>query len=307
MRQIVTAGELYTDIDVLACALSYASLLNLQGLQAEAVLPAPLNVTVAKSIGENALNYSLELKYDPRECEFIIVDISNTEHYAKFVPLERVVKVFDHHFYDDISKLKKLLGNNAVIEHVGACATLIWEEYKKEGFFNAISPFNALLLYSAILSNTLDFKASVTTERDKKAAFEIESLNFIPKNWKQQYYSEIEEELHVDPEKYMQLDTKKVEILGAMVAITQLELWDSKEFLAATSERMHSFMKDQNVPLAFITSPCISEGRNYFVAMNPETEQILHKVWPELVFQNGMASSSKLYLRKEILPKLLDL
>src|SRR3989344_4504224 len=111
---IVTTGQPFTDIDALACAIAYTELLRLEGKDAEAVLPGPLN----KSITNEIKSWNL-----------------------KFLKTEMV----------------------------GACATLIWEEYVKRKKSNEISEMSGNLLSTAIISNTLNFNAMVTTDRDKKS------------------------------------------------------------------------------------------------------------------------------------------
>lgn len=306
-KMIITAGDLWSDIDILACALSYEQLLRLEGKDAQAVLTAPLNLTVTKDIRDKGLVFENEFRYEYEEVDFIVVDISLPQYYAKFVDLDKVVEVFDHHFYDELGDLKARLGSSCHIEKVGACATLIWEEFKKRGYSQQIAPLNALLIYTAIISNTLDFKAGVTTDRDILASKELLEIANPPSNWKQRYYEQIEESIMLDPISNMQLDTKKIDLKSGSIAITQIELWDSSKFFEENNKILDDFLASQNTNFAFITSPSIDKGCNYLYALNLQTEDLLKKIWPELEFNNRIANTSKLYLRKEILPLLLNL
>ena len=47
---VVTAGQTFNDIDVLACAIAYSELLLLEGKKSEVVLPGPLNNSVTNII-----------------------------------------------------------------------------------------------------------------------------------------------------------------------------------------------------------------------------------------------------------------
>ena len=58
---IVTSGQPFTDIDALACTLAYTELLNLEGKNAFAVLPGPLN----KSITEKIKSWNLDFLKKP--------------------------------------------------------------------------------------------------------------------------------------------------------------------------------------------------------------------------------------------------
>lgn len=306
-KLIITAGDLWSDIDILACALAYEQLLRLEGKDARAVLTAPLNLTVTKDIRDLGLDFEQEFHYDKDEVEFIVVDISLPQYYAKFVDLNKVVEVFDHHFYDELGDLKARLGNSCHIEKVGACATLIWEEFQKRGFSKQISPLNALLIYTAIISNTLNFKAGVTTDRDIKASEELIKIANPPHDWKQRYYEQIEESIMKDPIANMQLDTKIIDLKSGSIAITQIELWDSSRFFKSNSDILDNFLYSQDTKFAFITSPSINKGCNYLYALNSQSEELLKSIWPELEFKNKIAQTKKLYLRKEILPLLLNL
>jgi inorganic pyrophosphatase/manganese-dependent inorganic pyrophosphatase len=305
-KLIITAGDLWSDIDILACALAYEQLLRLEGKDARAVLSAPLNLTVTKDIRDLGLDFEQEFHYDNNKVEFIVVDISLPQYYAKFVDLNKVVEVFDHHFYDELGDLKARLGNSCHIEKVGACATLIWEEFQKRGFSKQISPLNALLIYTAIISNTLNFKAGVTTDRDIKASEELIKIANPPHDWKQRYYEQIEESIMKDPIANMQLDTKIIDLKSGSIAITQIELWDSSRFFESNSEILDNFLYSQDTKFAFITSPSINKGVNYLYALNSQSEELLKSIWPELEFKNKITQTKKLYLRKEILPLLLN-
>lgn len=236
-----------------------------------------------------------------------MVDISLSQYYAKFVDLNKVVEVYDHHFYDELGDLKARLGNSCHIEKVGACATLIWEEFKERGYANKISPLNALLIYTAIISNTLDFNAGVTTDRDIIASKELMEIANPAANWKQRYYEQIEEAIMSDPIANMQLDTKRINLKSGSIAITQIELWDSSKFIDENRGILDNFLASQDTKFAFVTSPSINKGCNYLYALNSQTEELLKKIWPDLVFNNKIANTRKLYLRKEILPLLLNL
>jgi len=174
---VITAGETFTDIDVFACVCAYAELLNLEGKKTEIVLPGVLNSSITPTLQSWKIPYVTA----PTETDYdvVIVDVSELAYVAKFVKPEQVVEVYDHRFgFQDFWKEK--IGDNAHIEYVGACATLIWEEYKKRGYAEKISKVSANLLTIAILSNTLNFGASVTDQRDVVAFEDLKKYIDLP-------------------------------------------------------------------------------------------------------------------------------
>jgi len=88
------------------------------------------------------------------------------------------------------------LTHSAFIEPVGACATLIWERFKKAGLQHSISNLSANLLYTAIFANTLSFKSHVATDRDKIASKELLKHIDLPGDWKPTYYAEVAEKFN---------------------------------------------------------------------------------------------------------------
>ena len=83
MKIVVTSGQPFTDIDALACAVAYAELLRLTKKDAVAILPGPLNKTITEKIRKWKLNYST--KPYSKNANYILVDISDPEYFAKFV------------------------------------------------------------------------------------------------------------------------------------------------------------------------------------------------------------------------------
>ena len=224
MRKIVvTSGQPFTDIDALACATAYMELLKKEGKEAETVLPGSLNKSITKKIKKWKLNFSKNPKFN--HAKYVLVDISEPNYFAAFVKENDVVEIFDHR-YGFEKYWKERLGKNSRIEMVGACATLIWEEFVARVDPLKISELSANLLSTAIISNTLNFQASVTTQRDKDSFKEMAKFTNLPRNWAETYYSEQDKEVEGDIKSAILNDTKNIEPI-----IVQLELWDSKKII----------------------------------------------------------------------------
>ena len=93
---IVTAGEKFTDIDALACAIAYAELLRLEGRNVEVVLPGPLNCSVTPTIK----SWGLEFYFKPLFSEYssVLVDISEESHFADCVKDHSISEIYDHRY-----------------------------------------------------------------------------------------------------------------------------------------------------------------------------------------------------------------
>lgn len=296
MIYIITAGDEYIDIDGLACCIAYQNLLTLKGLKSIVLLPGPLNETVPNSL-RNIL-YKKSLNKDPNETyEYIIMDVSNPDFLSKIIENEKIVELYDHRSSYE-SYWKEKLGEKAKIEMVGACATLIWEEFVKTNL--NIDEEGGILLYTAILSNTLNLKSQVTTDRDIKALEEIRKQIKIPENWEANYFNEVSEAILKNPREAMMNDTKKVTINGVDYKIIQIELWDNETFVKKNMKLIEELLNTEN---SFFTSPNISQGFNYIVAKNEELKEKLKRV-VGAEFNGNLVKTNKLWLRKEIMREL---
>ena len=302
---IVTSGESFTDIDAFACAIAYAELLNLEGKTAGAVLPGVLNNSITPAIRSWRLAYSVQPPFE--NYDSVIVDVSEPAHVAKCAPIQSVIEVYDHRFgFEKIWKDK--IGKNAHIEPVGACTTLIWEEFKKRGFKDKISTASANILLIGTVSNTLDFGAQVTHERDIKAFKELSLIADLPKNWKASYFEDQTKSLLEDPVAAIRLDTKILSIPGMDFLLTmgQMELWNAKGFVDAHAQDIENALSAFNAPDWFMSLPSISEKKSRLYAKSQKVKDLLKKA-VGATFKGNLGMTDKLWLRKEIRKKLIDM
>jgi len=288
---VVTSSQRYTDIDGLACALAYREIES----NVRVVLPGPLNQSVTPTIKSWPLNFMTELI--PGEYQFIVMDISDPEWMANFAKEGKIIKIYDHRFGFE-GYWKDRLGENAKIEPVGACATLIWEEFKKKA--KVPGKTSANLLYTAIISNTLNFKSSVTTTRDIKAIKELKPFTSLPSDWTKKYYQEVEAGIYQDPIGSVLGDSKG----DGRYLIGQIELWDSRNFINKHLKEIETAMESYGRQDWFFTSPSISEGKNYLLCKNEAIKDKLKGII-DAQFEGNLGTTKKLWLRKEIL-KLLN-
>lgn len=99
--------------------------------------------------------------------EVVLVDCHHPAQLPHIADLRKVVLIIDHHPDGDAAAFPNAVVRN---EPVGAAATLVAErvaERRREA--RALRPEHAALLACAIASNTLDFAAPSTTDRDCSA------------------------------------------------------------------------------------------------------------------------------------------
>lgn len=301
----VTASKYTNDIDALACVIAYTELLNLQNINAVGYLTEEPNSSITDEI--KSWGYKYEEKPNEETVSFVIVDASYPEQFPDFVITEKIIGIYDHH--SGFEKYwSEQIGDKSKIELIGACATLIWEEYKKLGFADQISQASAKLLYAAIISNTLNFKAEITSPRDVVAFKDLSLLVDLPKTWIEKYFLDQEDSVYKNPREAIINDIKIIEFpnLKMKVTIGQMELWDTKKFVADYKPLIKEVLNEFDHNQWFFNSPCISKGRNYIYSENEELKGILEKLL-DIKFKNGVAETKDLMLRKEIVKKLQNI
>lgn len=298
---VVTSGEAYVDIDAVACAIAYAELLQLEGKSAEVVFPGVLNASITPSLRALGLDYSTEPSQI--QSKYVVVDVSEPEFIAKCAVLDDIVEVFDHHPGFETYWSTKL-GSGSRIESIGACATLIWEEFKKRGQDSAVSEKSTRLLLAAIVSNTLNFGAVITHERDREAYEELSQKVQLPHNWVQEYFLEQEQAIMTDLVEAITSDTKVLSFpqLESPVVVGQLELWDGERFLKSYEKEVQSALRHFSHPQSIMNILSLSEGKSRFYSQNQTLKEIFSRVLG-VKFEGDFGVADRLWLRKEILRK----
>jgi inorganic pyrophosphatase/exopolyphosphatase len=286
---VVTTGQAFADIDAVGCAIAYAELLRLEGKSAEVVLPGALNNSVTESVRAWGLEY-LTAPTHP-DTEYVIVDISDPAHIADCAKGGTVTEVYDHHpGFENYWQDK--IGERSHIEPIGAAATLIWEEFKKRGHAEHISPLSARLLAVAILSNTLNFGAVITHERDHTAYAELMTIAPLTDDWIAEYFTEQEQTVTKDVRQSIISDTKVLVPPAFPITLTigQLELWDGSSFLSTHTDAISSALESFGHDHWIMSIPSLSEKKNHFYTKNEEVERLFSSGLG-ITFQGDFTSS----------------
>lgn len=294
---IVTSGSKYIDIDAYAGCIAYANLLNLKGIKAKAVSTATFNESITKSL--MSLNIKLDKYTENENNEFVIVDVSNKKYFDNIVKEDSIIEVIDHHVgYEEY--WKKILNKNAKIEFIGSVATIIVEEYEKANCLSKMSKDIAILLMSAILDNTLNFKAKITTNRDKIAYKKLQDIAKTKENYAEEYFLECQLKIEENLKYSIENDTKIEEINTILPKIFgQLIIWNNIIFEKDNKKIIYDTLNNLGNDW-MINIVCLAEGKSYIIAPNIKVQSNLEKLFNKH-FENDIMQLDDVYLRKEII------
>jgi len=232
--------------------------------------------------------------------EVILIDASEINGLKGRVTPGKVVEIIDHR---KINEADKFVNAKVQIELVGAAATLVAEKFKQNNI--SISKESAILLYSAIISNTLNFKGGVTTTRDKELFEWLRQFIEVPDDyWKELFTAK--SDLSGDLlSSRMEGDIAGFIFNGIKISIAQLEIIGSEQLVEERKEEMvdilHTIEKDLNLDLIFLNIIDLELAKNYFITDNDKTK-ILLKEAIGVEFGGVVAEREQLIMRKQIVP-----
>lgn len=296
--KIITAGPRYLDIDAYAGCVAYAELLQKQGIAARAVSTAPLNESIPPQL--RALKVTLDTTYSATSGDtFILVDVSDPSMFDTFVDEGKVEAVIDHHpGFEDYWRQR--IGGKAQIEHVGAACTQVFEHWQAAGLANEMSKQTATLLCGGILNNTLNFGATVTTQRDREAYKALSKHAGLPEDWPAQYFAMCDTTVLQNFEDAVRNDTKQLrfQTFPEQVTFGQCAVWDAADILGREEQIKH-ILSGQG-EYWFMNIICIKEGVSYFITDSPKLQQWISQLL-EVAFLNARAVAKRMWLRKEVM------
>lgn len=285
------------DLDCVASAYAYSEYLTKKGTNASYYISGLVQDEV--NIVCKLFNISLNNKTKEIGDEDIIVVDTNTLSSVDYVKPQNIIEFIDHH--PDSGDIKYC--ENAVLRlyEVGAVCTIIAEMFKENNI--DISRKSAILLYYGIISNTVNLKSKVTTERD---------INIL--EWLKSQCNEIDEKLVAkifeekskfdvqDLRRFMEVEEKFVLNTGEMI-IGQLEITNALEFLDKYKDNIDGIIKnvyeDYKVKYIFINIIDILNGYHLIYAFDKESILFLEKMF-NVKLNNGIYKEDKIVLRKEI-------
>jgi Exopolyphosphatase-related proteins len=302
--RIITAGSSYSDIDVYGGITAYAELLRKQGFEAQAVTTAKLNDSIPPLV--RTWKVDLAHEYSPQPSDtYTLIDISEPKYFEKFVDLDRVDEIIDHHpGFEDFWRDR--IGSHAFIEAVGAACTQVTEKWQQAGLIDQISETSARLLMCGILDNTLNFGADITTRRDHDAYEVLKRYANLPEDWPAQYFQDCQQVILKDLASSLENDTKTptFRTYPHPTAAGQLALWDAAA-IAKESEGILKQVISGVEPHWFMNAISINEKKSYFVTDVPEMQQWLSDLL-NITFIGNVAEADRMWLRKEILRVDID-
>lgn len=293
----------YTEIDAYASVIAYADLLNQRQKPAKTYLLHAPNYSVPNSLRLPERENSV-FDFKPGD-QAIILDISIPEVIHQIVTDDQILELIDHHPGFE-SYWQEAIGERAIIEPIGAVATSIYEWWGECWDYHKMTSAVAKLLLAAILDNTLNFNATITTDRDRAAATSLaEIASTTVADFAEWYFSAVSDTVLGDLSGALLGDTKKMALPtgGTEFTFGQLTVWSTEQILPRVEE-IHRIMSEHSKSW-LLSVLDISAGHNYILTNSEQLTDYFGQLL-RLKPTGDAYISDHLLLRKEILRKMQD-
>jgi manganese-dependent inorganic pyrophosphatase len=300
MEEILITSYVNPDIDGLACMVAYSELLNKLGKNTTCGILGIPHDEAKYVLDRFHIPYPQTIKDGAKFRKVILVDTSEPNKLESHIDSDKVVEIIDHRQLHAANEFKQA---KIQIELVGAAATLVTERFIENKII--CTKGSAILLYSAIISNTLNFKASVTTDRDHKAVKWLNKIAGLSESYPHELFlaksdmtGEILKRRIVD-------DFATFEFHGKKRGIAQIEMIGTKDLVknreSETIDILHELRKSEPMDYIFLSLVDLDKGINIFVTDDKPTKEILEKIF-NIHFDNNIAELKPFLMRKQIGP-----
>jgi len=224
-KQLLLTSYTNPDLDGTACVFAYAELLNQQNSEAVVGVFGNPHREAQFVLDKYKITINKIEAVDEEYKGIIFLDGSDLEALPNAIKPEQVIEIIDHR---KVNNVQDFPNAKAQIELVGSCATLITEKFQQNNILP--SKESAVLLYLAIVSNTINFQGKLTTTRDINSADWLKKQFDLPADFIHEMFvfksifTKPLKEIINDDLKFFQIGDKKI-------SIAQLEIVDGNNYV----------------------------------------------------------------------------
>jgi manganese-dependent inorganic pyrophosphatase len=261
------------DLDGVASAIGRAHYLSaVEGVHARAVVVGELDAETTFALTELKLGTPERVDQCAVGEAVHLVDTHHLSQVHGHVDPASVMSAIDHHPAGTPEAFPQA---SIINEPVGAVATLVAEMLRSKNI--PLEPAIWQLLHAAILSNTLNFAAPTTTQRDRDMAAWLEAKEPLPPGFSGQLLASRAAWITKSTDELLADDYKEWNIGGKVVGISQLEIPSANLLLARTdlSECLRSFVRSRAADHVFLSVVDIDEAQTWLVAPAEATQRLI--------------------------------
>jgi len=231
-----------------------------------------------------------------------LVDTHHPAQLPQGLPMNRVLHITDHHPGGTPAAFPNADVKN---ELVGAAATLVAERVR-----DSVSSRQAVLLQCAILSNTLEFRAPATSERDLSAFDMLMALSPLNDTLRAEMQAVRRAALRLGTVELLLKDVKRFETPVGLVAVSQVEAEGALEIVQRNdlSQALLDVATHCVAVAAIVNVVDLASARSAVVTTHTFLDAALAAALGTSVSDQGVVAVDRVLQRKtDVIPTLLSL
>ena len=234
--------------------------------------------------------------------EIILVDHNEFNQSVEGIEKAKVIGVIDHHRIANFETSEPLYYN---ARPYGCTCTILYKEYKQRGL--EISKEEAILMASAIISDTLLLKSPTTTNHDVKALEELEKIAGI--DIKEYGLEMLKAGTDLDDftaEQLINLDAKSLDKEGTKFVIAQVNTVSIDDVLKRQEEietEMKKAIEEKGLSLFVFAITDILNSNSEIIALG-EKSNVIEAAFGKTLENNRAFLEGVVSRKKQLLPNI---
>lgn len=244
-----------------------------------------------------------ELIEKVEECQSVIlVDHNDFNQSIEGIEKANILSVIDHHKIANFQTSEPLY---YIAKPYGCTSTILFEEFKQFG--HKIERTEAILMASAIISDTLLLKSPTTTEHDKKALEELEKIaNINAEEYGLEMLKAGTDLNDLSEQELINLDAKRVDKNGNKIIIAQVNTVSIDDVLkrqAKIEEVINDKIKNDDLSLFVFVITDIINSNSEIIALGSKIETV-EKAFNKKLENNRAFLEGVVSRKKQLLPAI---
>lgn len=306
MDKIYVLGHKNPDTDTIISSIIFADYLNVTWKNAQAIKLWNINNETKFILKSAWIIEPVTITKLPEWTKVALVDHNENSQAIDWLDTLEIIAIVDHH---KIGNLKTEYPLFIRMEKLCSTASILYKMMKAENIIPT-QP-QAVLIISAILSDSLHYRSSTTQEEDKLIVEELNKIAWINSigDYALQMFNAKSDLWDISVEELIKIDYKEFEFNSIKAWIGTVETTNPAYSLGRKTEILDWMMKikkENNLNFIMLSVVDILNEKNVTIVPTQDEADIIKKVFSTDTVDNLVDLWKRLSRKKEIVPQLTE-
>lgn len=305
MDKLHIIGHQNPDTDAICSALVYQSFLRKKGIECEAYKLGELNNETKFVLEQLHLDAPKTISKLDNGSNLVLLDHNESKQSIENLENYSIYQVIDHHKFSFETKDPLYIR----AEPIGSTCSILCKMFDEEGI--EISKDEAIMMISAIISDTLYFRSPTTTFEDKELLHRLNEIAQIEdvEKYSLDMFAAKSDLGNISPQELVKTDYKEFEFGSNTYGLGVMETTSPSYGINRYDEIKQALIDIQNqdnLKGCFLSIVDILEEKNYTIYSDDNMRDELIKAFNATEENNILHLGNILSRKKQIVPKLKE-